>query len=113
MGRFTQDIRFALRMLRKNPGFTAVAVLVLAVGIGANTAIFSFVDAVLVRPLPYPNAERLVTIQDRYAETGNVPISYPQYLFWKDQHQMFDHVITTRTGTATLVGAGEPERSTP
>jgi predicted permease len=105
-----QDVRFALRMLRKSPGFTAVVVLVLAVAIGANTAIFSFVDAVLLRPLPYPGADRLLFIQDRYQQTGNVPISYPQYLYWKDQHQLFDHVITQYDATAALTGSGEPER---
>jgi putative ABC transport system permease protein len=108
---FNQDVRFALRMLRKNPGFTSIAVLVLAVGIGANTAIFSFVDSVLLRPLPYPNADRLVVIEDTYQHVGNVPISYPQYLYWKDQHQIFDSVVTTRQGSAALTGAGEPERT--
>lgn len=97
-------------MLRKNPGFTAVAVLVLALGIGANTAVFSFVDAVLLRPFPYPGADRLVVIQDSYQQVGNVPISYPQYLYWKDQRQIFEHVVTQREGTASLTGSGEPER---
>jgi putative ABC transport system permease protein len=107
---FLQDVRFALRMLRKNPGFAAVAMLVLAVGIGANTAIFSVVDAVLLRPLPYPGADRLVVIQDNYPEVGNVPISYPQYLYWRNQHQIFDHVTTQYEGTAALTGSGDPER---
>jgi putative ABC transport system permease protein len=106
---FVQDLRFALRMLRKNPGFTTVAVLVLAIGIGASTAIFSVVDAVLLR-LPYPNADRLVAIQDSYADFGNVTISYPQYLYWKNQRQIFDHVITLSQGSAALTGLGEAER---
>lgn len=110
MGAFSQDTRFALRMLRKNPGFTAVAVLVLGVGVGASTAIFSVADAVLLRALPYPDADRLVIIQDSYQGTGNVPISYPQYLYWKDQHQIFDHVTTQYEGAAALTGSGEPER---
>ena len=109
MNTIMQDLRFALRMLRKNPGFTTVAVLVLAIGIGASTAIFSVVDAVLLR-LPYPNADRLVAIQDSYASYGNVTISYPQYLYWKDQRQIFDHVITLSNGSATLTGQGEAER---
>jgi putative ABC transport system permease protein len=107
---FIQDVRFALRMLGKNPGFTTVAVLVLAVGIGASTAIFSLVDAVLLRPLPYPDSDRFVVIRDSYSGIGNVPISYPQYLFWKEQHQLFDHVITQQQGRAALTGSGEPER---
>jgi putative ABC transport system permease protein len=97
-------------MLVKNPGFAAIAVLVLAVGIGANTAIFSLVDAALLRPLPYPGADRLVVIQDSYPNIGAVPISYPQYLYWKDQRQIFEQVTTQREGTATLTGFGEPER---
>jgi putative ABC transport system permease protein len=105
-----QDARFALRMLRKNPGFTTVAILVLATGIGATTAIFSVVDAVLLRALPYPNAERLVTIQDSYSNFGNVTISFPQYLYWKDQRQIFDHVFTLSSGSAALTGRGEAER---
>jgi len=82
---------------------------VLAVGIGANTAIFSVVDAVLLRPLPYPDPDRLVVIQDNY-DFGNTGISYPQYLFWKDQRQIFDHVVTLRAGVAPLTGQGEPEQ---
>jgi putative ABC transport system permease protein len=110
MNSFMQDLRFAVRVLRKNPGFTTVAVLVLAIGIGASTAIFSVVDAVLLRALPYPNADRLVTIQDSYSSYGNVSISFPQYLYWKDQRQIFDHVITVSNSSASLTGQGEAER---
>jgi putative ABC transport system permease protein len=84
--------------------------MVLGVGIGANTAIFSLVDAVLLRPLPYPDADRMVFIRDNYPQTGDVPISYPQYLYWKGQHQLFDHVTTQFQGTASLTGSGEPEQ---
>jgi putative ABC transport system permease protein len=105
-----QDLRFALRMLRKNLGFAIVAVLVLAIGIGASTAIFSVVDAVLLRALPFPDADRLVAIQDSYSSFGNVPVSYPQYLYWKDQRQIFEHVITASNGSAALTGSGEAER---
>jgi putative ABC transport system permease protein len=105
-----QDLRFALRMLRKNPGFTTVAVLVLAVGIGATTSIFSVVDAVLLRPLPYAGADRLVLVQNHYQNFGNTPTSYPQFLYWRDQRQIFEHVITSFSGAAALTGAGEPEQ---
>jgi putative ABC transport system permease protein len=107
--RLLQDVRFAWRMLRKNPGFTAIAIIVLGIGIGANTAIFSFVDAVLLRPLPYSDADRLVVVQNRY-DFGATSVSYPQYLFWKDQRQIFNYVIAMRTGSAALTGVGEPEQ---
>jgi putative ABC transport system permease protein len=107
---FFQDIRFALRMLRKNPGFTLVAVIVLAVGIGANTAIFSVVDAVLLRPLPYPDSDRLVLLQNDYNNVGRTSISYPQFLFWREQRGIFDQVITYNYGGAALTGVREPEQ---
>ena len=110
METFAQDIRFALRVLRKNPGFTLIAVLVLAIGIGANTAIFSVVDTVLLRPLPYPESDRLVLLENVYKEVGHTPISYPQYQFWRDQHEIFDQFITYNFGAAALTGLQEPEQ---
>jgi putative ABC transport system permease protein len=107
---FKQDIRFALRGLRKNPGFALIAVLVLAIGIGANAAIFSVVDTVLLRPLPYPESDRLVDLVNAYKEVGHTPISYPQYQFWRDQHEIFDQVITFYYGSAALTGLREPEQ---
>ncbi len=104
-----QDIRFALRVLRKNPGFALVAVVVLAVGIGASTAIFSIVDTVLLRPLPYPHAERLVFVENVYPNVGHTSVSYPNYQFWRDQHQLFDQVITFFSSSAALTGLEEPE----
>src|SRR5215472_6400294 len=104
-----QDLRFALRVLRKNPGFALVAVLVLAIGIGASTAIFSIVDTVLLRPLPYPEANRLVFLENVYNNAGRTPISYPQYQFWRDQRQLFDQVITFFNSSAAMTGLEEPE----
>ena len=104
-----QDIRFALRVLRKNPGFALVAVLVLAIGIGANTAIFSVVDTVLLRPLPYPHAERLVFIENVFQQAGHTPMTYTQYQFWRDQHQLFDQVVTYFSSIAAMTGLQEPE----
>ena len=91
---FLQDTRYALRMLRKNPGFTAVAVLTLALGIGANTAIFSVVYAVLLKPLPYTNPDQLFTAfqantQQGIAETG---CSYPNFEEWRAQNHVFSEL---------------------
>lgn len=110
METFYQDLRFALRVLKKNPGFTMVAVLVLAIGIGANTAIFSVVDTILLRPLPYPQPERLVLLENVYKDIGHTPISYPQFQFWRDQRNIFDQVITYNYGSAALTGLREPEQ---
>jgi predicted permease len=110
MENFLQDIRFAFRMLRRNPGFTTVAVLVLAVGIGANTAIFTVVDAVLLRPLPYPDADRLVMLQDESAQSGFVPMSYPAFLGWREQKDIFEEVATYMNTDVALTGVGEPEQ---
>jgi putative ABC transport system permease protein len=104
-----QDLRFALRVLRKNPGFALVAVLVLAIGIGANTAIFSVVDTVLLRPLPYPHADRLVSVENVFPQTGRTPMTYSNFLFWRDQHQLFDQVVTYFSSTAAITGLEEPE----
>ena len=104
-----QDIRFALRVLRKNPGFALVAVLVLAIGIGANTAIFSVVDTVLLRQLPYPHAERLVFIENVFQQAGHTPMTYTQYQFWRDQHQLFDQVVTYFSSIGAMTGLQEPE----
>ena len=109
MGTLLQDLRYGARMLRKSPGFTIVAVLTLALGIGANTAIFSVVNGVLLRPLPFRDPSRLVLI----AEKSSFPIistSYENYLDWRDQSHSFESMEATRAGSITLTGAGEPER---
>src|SRR5947208_12541812 len=89
------DLRFALRQLHKSPGFTAIAVLTLALGIGANSAIFSVVNAVLLRPLPYPQPERLVYLNETATGT-DVSIALPDYVDWQRDSTSFQHLALTR-----------------
>lgn len=104
------DLNFAFRQLLKNPGFTAVAVLTLALGIGPNTAIFSVVDAVLLRPLPYPDSGRLVWLCERGPDWSGGSLSYPNFIDWKNQQSVFDEFGVYNGGNFTLTGAGEPVR---
>jgi predicted permease len=108
---FWQDIRYAARMLRKSPGFAAIAILTIALGIGATTAIFSVVDATLLHPLPYPHPEQLVTITDDLPGVGarDVGISVPE---WHDFQRsgIFQYVSALGGGDTNLTGASEPAR---
>ncbi len=113
MNTLWQDIRFAARMLWKNPGFTFVAVLALALGIGANTAIFSVVNGVLLRPLPFADARQLVAIYgtNAGATAGRMPLSYPDFTDYKKQMQTTEHLAAYETsGTSLVSGGDEPER---
>ena len=107
-----QDVRFALRTLRKSPGFTLVAILALAIGIGGNTAIFSLVDAVRARALPYKDPDRLVQIWGNVmrARVERSGTSYPDYLDWRAQSKSFDDMAAFDGQTLTLAGIDEPER---
>ncbi len=105
-----QDIRYAIRMLMKSPGFTIVAVLTLALGIGANSAIFSFVDGVLLKPLPYLDPDRLVLVWEKPPGGGINVISALNFLDWRDQNDVFSHIAATTGGSVTLTGVGEPRR---
>jgi putative ABC transport system permease protein len=107
-----QDLRYAARMLKKNPGFTAVAVIALALGIGANTAIFSVVNTVLLRPLPYKDPEQLVMVWEDASKHG-----YPQdtpaaanYVDWRDQNSVFSGMAAIADANFNLTNAGDPER---
>ena len=101
-------MKFASRQLLKNPGFTAVAVLTLALGIGANTAIFSVVDAVLLRPLPYPDSNRLVWLAERGPDWDGGPISYPNFTDWRAQQTVFEHMGVFNWNNLVLTGRGDP-----
>jgi putative ABC transport system permease protein len=108
-----QDLRYALRQLRKNPGFAAVAVLTLALGLGANSAIFSVVDAVLLRPLPFHAPSRLVVV--RPTEPGrrdDIGVSYPTFLDWRARNHVLEGLSVFREDDFTLTGRGEPAHLT-
>ena len=105
-----QDARYALRSLRKHPGFTVIAILTLALGIGANTAIFSVINAVLLRPLPYENADQLVVLVETISERP-IGVSYPDFVDWRTQNTVFENVVAVRQRESfNLTGAGESER---
>ncbi len=106
-----QDLHFALRMLRKRPGFTAAAVIALALGIGANTAIFSVVNSVLLRPLGYKEPERLVTIGHSYPKLDLIAsVSAPGYIDYRDQTSAFEEIAASSNANYNLTDGGEPER---
>src|SRR5262249_2445176 len=110
MNGLLQDLRFGARMLMKEPGFTLIAVITLALGIGANSTIFSIVNAVLLRPLPYPNPERIVSVNyyrktEDFGRAGGV-----EFMDWRDQSKMFEQIAAYPSDTADLTGNGEPER---
>jgi putative ABC transport system permease protein len=106
------EFRFALRQLRKSPGFTFIAVLTLALGIGANTAIFSVVNAVLLRPLPYPDGDRLVILQQTTSQMREISVSFPDYLDWRRDNTVFEHLAISRRESYNLSGLQgfEPEQ---
>ena len=112
MDTLLQDIRYAVRMLLKKPGFTAVAVLTLALGIGANTAIFTVVDAALLRSLPYKEPDRLVHLWEtnQQQEFHQREASYPDYLDWRERNHSFDEMAGYSRGSFTLTGREAPER---
>ncbi|PYR56845.1 MAG: permease [Acidobacteria bacterium] len=108
MADLLQDIRYGARTLIKSPGFTAVAVLTLALGIGANSAIFSFVDAVLLRPLPYRHADRIMLVWEKPPGGGRNVISALNFLDWKTGNSVFEPLVATTGSSMTLSGVEEP-----
>ncbi len=108
---FWQDVRYSLRQLKRNPGFTAVAVITLALGIGATTAIFTVVNAVLLRPLPYPHPEELVYVQEILGNYGLNPFVWnKEFAAWRNQSRTLSPIAAYRDFMANLTGGGEPER---
>src|SRR5213083_1434187 len=106
------DLTLALRQLRKSPGFTFVAVLTLALGIGANTAIFSIVNAVLLRPLPYPDADRIMVLSESSGPGQDYSVALPDYFDWRNDNTVFEHLAATHKESRNLSGipGRDPER---
>jgi predicted permease len=105
-----QDLRYAFRTLRKSPGFAAIAILALGLGIGANTAIFSVVNGVLLRPLSYPDPGRLLMIYETTAEFSRASVSYPNYLDWRGGSRSFTDMGAYRSTDFNFTGDGQPEQ---
>src|SRR5215467_14326851 len=111
MNSFLRDLRYAACVMQKTPGFTAIAVVTLALGIGANTALFSVINAVLLRALPFRDPERLValTAPDPKDANHGGEISYPAFLDWRQQSRSFDAMSVWATNTYTYTGGDQPE----
>jgi putative ABC transport system permease protein len=111
MQSFWQDLRYGARMLLKNPGFTLIAVLTLALGIGANTAIFSVINGVLLSALPYPQPEQLamVWLDNRRQGIPDDITSYPNFVDWRDRNKTFQGMAGMTSSNVHLTGVGEPE----
>src|SRR5262245_17332927 len=108
-----QDLRYGARMLRKNPGFTAVAALTLALGIGANTAIFSLINHLLLRPLPYPESQRIVDVwhtppQESFPGLDRFSVSPANYLDWKSQNEVFEQMAIYQYASFSLSAGDDP-----
>src|SRR6266513_74649 len=110
LDRLMQDLRFGVRLITKSPGFTAVAVLTLALGIGANTALFSVVNRVLLNPLPYPEPEQLVTLHESKPNFEAGSISFPNFLDWRKQNTTFSMMGVSRGYSFNLTVAGDTEQ---
>ena len=110
MNALLQDVRYALRMLAKSPGFAAIAILTLALGIGANTALFSVVNGVLLNPLPYPHSEQLAAIYGETPGFSHAPINYPNFLDWQRDTKTFASMAIYRNQDYNFVGTGLAER---
>ncbi len=110
MGTLLEDLRYGLRMLRKNLGFTVVAVVTIALGIGANTALFSVVNGVLLNPLPYPQPDQLVTLHESKPNFDRGSISFPNFLDWQRENRTFSSMAVARGAGFNLTGLGDAEQ---
>src|SRR5689334_25196261 len=110
MDSLIKDIRYGLRSLLKRPGFTAIALVALALGIGASTAIFSLVNAIVLRPLPFREPERLVAVATRRVVDTNRPFTIPDFMDYREQNHTLEGLAAYGTWSTNLTGRGEPER---
>lgn len=110
MGTLWQDVKFGVRMLAKNPGFTVVAVLTLALGIGANTTIFSLINGLLLRPLPYDEGEKLVLVSNWSEQVPGMSLSMEDFKDLRDRNTVFESIMAYRSATSVLTGTDRPER---
>jgi len=110
MNTLLQDIRYGIRTLMKTPGFTAIAILTLALGIGANSALFSVVNGVLLNPLPYPEPNQLISVYARTSEFGTSSITFLNFLDWQKDNHSFTGIAAHRGENYFLTGTGEGER---
>src|ERR1700693_202890 len=107
-----QDLQYAIRLLLKSPGFAAIAVLTLALGIGANTALFSVVNGVLLNPLPYPHSEQLVAVYGKSPGFDRAPVAYLNFLDWQHDNRTLSSIAIYRNQDYTLTGMAEAKRVT-
>src|SRR5213083_2263101 len=110
VGTLLHDVRYAIRTLLRTPGFTVVAVLALALGIGANTAIFSVVNGVLLKSLPFPEPDRLVALSESSIKLPVMAVAFPNYLDWQARQGVFENLGARMPAGGVLTGDGEPER---
>jgi predicted permease len=110
MNTLLQDVRYGIRMLLKSPGFAAIAILTVALGIGANSALFSVVNGVLLNPLPYPNASQLVALYGKYPGDDQAPIAYLNFLDWRRDNQSFSSIALYHNEDYNFIGTGQAER---
>src|SRR6266571_7211307 len=108
--RLMQDLRFGVRMITKSPGFAAVAILTLALGIGANTALFSVVNGVLLNPLPYPQPGQLVSLYEKEPDAQEISVTYLNFLDWRKDTTTFASMASYRHDDFNFTGADKPER---
>jgi len=112
MDAMMQDLKYGLRTILGSPGFALVAVITLALGIGANTAIFSVVDGVLLEPLPYADAEELMDVRERRRQGGTMSVAWANFVDWREENTVFDGLFAYGASSSTVLGGESPVTAT-